>query len=85
MKNTIKKAENYIIDLFNNKLDNIFLYHNLAHTQRVVSKAKELAETAKLTTNELEKLLIAAWFHDAGFTVNPKNHEEESSKIVLQF
>ena len=85
MKNLLLEAENFVINLLNEKLDSKFLYHNLSHTQRVVDKSKELAESQKLASEDIEKILLAAWFHDTGFTVNPDNHEEESVKIVSIF
>ncbi len=85
MENLVPLAENFVINLFNEKLDSKFLYHNLSHTQRVVEKAKDLAELKKINSNDLEVLLVAAWFHDIGYTIDPKNHEEESIKIVTPF
>jgi len=85
MENIIVAAESFVIKLLSEKLSNNFLYHNLSHTQRVVEKVKELAETAELTDNDTKKLLIASWFHDTGFTINPNKHEEESVQIVTQF
>ncbi|MFT5217266.1 MAG: hypothetical protein ACI83H_002403, partial [Glaciecola sp.] len=53
MDNLIAETEKFAVQLLNDKLDNKFVYHNLAHTQRVVEKANELAELAKLS--ELKK------------------------------
>ena len=85
METLVLKAENFVIGLLNQKLDNKFLYHNIPHTQRVVEKATELAELSKLSPEDTEKLVIAAWFHDTGFTIDPANHEEKSIEIVNQF
>ena len=76
MENLVFKAENFVIELLNKKLSNKFTYHNLSHTQRVVEKTKELAKIKKITIEDTEKLLIASWFHDTGFTINPENHED---------
>ena len=85
MENLISETEKFAVELLNNKLDNKFVYHNLAHTQRVVEKANELAELAQI--NELEKkyLLLTAWLHDVGYTVTIDNHENESVKIATAF
>lgn len=85
MENIVAKAEDFVVSLLSEKLDNNFLYHNLPHTQRVVEKAQELAELAKLTPDDTEKLLVASWFHDTGFTMNSDNHEEAGVKIVTDF
>ena len=69
----------------NENLDASFVYHNIAHTQRVVKKAKELIEETELDESEKEQLLVATWFHDTGFTKTIENHEKESAKIAAEF
>lgn len=81
----IAKAEKFVINLLNEKLNSEFTYHNIAHTQLVVSKAEKLAELAKLDDKQKELLLVAAWFHDTGYTKNPKNHEAASTLIAEEF
>lgn len=85
MSTLIVEAEKYVFNLLNSDLDRKYVYHNLAHTQRVVEKTKELAENLKLTKAATENLELAAWFHDTGFVKNAENHEEESVKIVSDF
>ncbi|NRD19243.1 HD domain-containing protein [Winogradskyella eckloniae] len=85
MENLLTAAENYVITYLNDNLDASFVYHNVAHTQRVVSKVNELIEGSTLTANEQEQLLIAAWFHDTGFTKTIVGHELESVKIASEF
>ncbi|MUU78751.1 Pycsar system effector family protein [Winogradskyella endarachnes] len=85
MENLIIAAEKYVISYLNDNLDASFVYHNLAHTQRVVGKVKELLEESPLNETEKEQLLIAAWFHDVGFTKTIEGHEQESVKIATAF
>ena len=85
MKNLILEAEKYVISCLNDNLDAAFVYHNLAHTQRVVEKTKELAKASSLSDNEQQLLIIAAWFHDTGFTKTIEGHEKESVKIATTF
>jgi len=85
MDNIIIEVEKYVIHLLNEKLDNNFVYHNLAHTQNVVEKTKELAELTNVNVNQKNLLLLSAWFHDTGYTVNIDNHEEESVIIAQEF
>ena len=85
MSSLIVDAEKYIFDLFTEKLDSNYIYHNLAHTQRVVEKVREFVEPLKLSEEDSENLTIAAWFHDAGYIKGAENHEEESVKIVDSF
>ncbi|UAM97297.1 DUF5706 domain-containing protein [Polaribacter litorisediminis] len=81
----VKEAEKYIFDLFSKKLSNKFVYHNLAHTQRVVKEVQGFIDSLKLSEQDAENLLVAAWFHDTGFIKGAENHEQESVKILTQF
>jgi len=85
MTTLIDEVEKFVVDLLNTNLDTSFIYHNLAHTQRVVEKVNELVEDSSLSEKEKEQLLIAAWFHDSGYTKNIKNHEDESANIAKEF
>ena len=85
MDNLLAEAEKYVVHLLNEKLDNAFIYHNLAHTQLVVEKTKELAELSNLDDSETKQLLLSAWFHDTVYTKTVDNHEAESVKIAIGF
>ncbi|EDP71289.1 hypothetical protein FBALC1_02357 [Flavobacteriales bacterium ALC-1] len=85
MENLILEAEKYVTSYLNKNLESSFVYHNLAHTQRVVAKAKELSDESDLSDTEKQHLIIAAWFHDTGFTKTIEGHEQESVKIASTF
>ena len=85
MEDIIIEAEKYITSFFNKNLDTSFVYHNIAHTQRVVEKVKELIEESDLSDTEKQHLILAAWFHDSGFTKTIDGHEKESVKIASDF
>jgi predicted metal-dependent HD superfamily phosphohydrolase len=85
MEHLLKAAEAFVISHLNEKLNPSFVYHNLSHTQRVVSKAQELMAEMDLTENDQADVLLAAWFHDTGFTETIDGHEEESANIARSF
>ena len=85
METLIKQAEDFVTQYLNDHLDANFVYHNLAHTQRVVNKTKELTEESDIADTEKQQLIIAAWFHDTGFTKTIEGHEKESAKIAKDF
>ncbi|MGB0981749.1 MAG: HD domain-containing protein, partial [Winogradskyella sp.] len=85
MKHLILEVEKYVISCLNDNLDAAFVYHNLAHTQRVVEKTKELAKESSLPDKAQQHLIIAAWFHDTGFIKTIEGHEKESVKIAATF
>lgn len=81
----LQLTEQYVTDLLENQLDERYLYHNLKHTQRVVKSTKELANACALSEQETEQLLLAAWFHDTGFSVSADDHEKEGCKLATAF
>ena len=85
MNNLIVEAEKFVVNLFNENLDNTFVYHNLSHTKRVVEKTKELIEGEHISEKDAEYLILAAWFHDTGFTKKIEGHEEKSALIARDF
>lgn len=81
----VQKAENFVSQLFKDNLSLDYIYHNFNHTLRVVSNTNILLNAEKVNEEETELLLLAAWFHDAGYIKGFKNHEEESAKIARIF
>jgi predicted metal-dependent HD superfamily phosphohydrolase len=85
-KNILEDASRYIFNLFKEKLPYDYVYHNYQHTLEIVETCKKIAKGYnELSEEDLELLLLAAWFHDAGYTVAYKGHEEKSEKIAEEF
>jgi predicted metal-dependent HD superfamily phosphohydrolase len=85
MDTLIVEAENFVVDYLNKNLDNKFVYHNLSHTKRVVEKTQEIIEALAIIEPEATQLLIAAWFHDTGYTIGIENHEHDGVLIATDF
>ncbi len=88
MDNSIiyKKAENYVVGLFDKTNAPNLLFHNLQHTKKVVERTKEIAAHYNLSENDMLILFVAAWFHDTGHLfVEPKKHEDKSAEIMRNF
>jgi HD superfamily phosphodiesterase len=83
--NLIDQSEDFVSNLLKDKLSNLYSYHNLNHTLTVVSAVKELCKKEEIKGEDKELLLVAAWFHDTGYTVGFENHEKESVKIATAF
>lgn len=60
-------------------------FHNLLHTQQVVQNALLIAKHLGLSKEEIELILIAAWFHDTGFYETYYGHEEVSIGLAQKF
>ncbi|MEZ5007681.1 MAG: DUF5706 domain-containing protein [Chitinophagales bacterium] len=67
------------------KVDSNYLYHNLKHTEQVVSAASQLADDFNLNAEEKEMLIIAAWFHDIAYSMVKTGHEEKGAEIATVF
>lgn len=85
MDTLLVKAENFVINFLVKNLDKSFVYHNVSHTQRVVEKTQELIDALEISEEDKENLLLAAWFHDVGYTKVMDGHEAESTKIASKF
>ena len=80
-----KNINSFVFDLLKNELTPKAIYHNYNHTVSVVEAANEIALSENISSDDLEILLIAAWFHDTGFIKDISNHEEESKKIANNY
>ncbi|MUP46872.1 HD domain-containing protein [Gramella sp. BOM4] len=85
MNNLIEKADNFVEELFREKLPNTFIYHNYQHTERVVKSTKELIDNSEINVKDKEALILAAWLHDTGYIHTYKGHEEKSAEIAESF
>lgn len=85
MTEFLKKASAYASEIFEKKLPEGMVYHNLEHTKEVVEEANEIGKNSGLTEDEMEMLLLASWFHDTGITESYNNHEIKSARIAEEF
>ncbi|MGH1387580.1 Pycsar system effector family protein [Kordia sp.] len=85
METLIIEAEKFVVDFLNTNLDSKFVYHNLSHTKRVVSKTQEIAEGLALSEIETQQLALAAWFHDTGYTKCIDDHEDDGVIVARDF
>ena len=84
--NILDKAKNYVESLFKDKLSSVYFYHNFIHTSFAVQKAEEIIKHSAISEKEREKIILALWFHDVGFTdCNAEGHEERGAAIMQEF
>lgn len=81
----LKKIEDFVSNLFSEKLSPLFTYHNLVHTTDVVENTIKIGKKSGISDDELEIAVIAAWFHDAGYTISYSDHEEKGKEIAKNF
>ncbi len=85
MNNIIKKAENYVTDLYSTKINSDLFFHSLKHVQRTVKNVNLLAAESGLNPEDTEILILAAWFHDIGHSETYEKHEQKSAEIARRF
>jgi len=74
----VKDAQAHITELFAKELPAKLTYHTIRHTEAVVKECRALAPAAGLSPDDAEALLLAAWFHDAGYLDVYDGHEYRS-------
>jgi len=85
MNDIVKATDDFIINLFKEKLPNTFVYHNYTHSKRVHKSINEIIEDSQINVKDATTLKLAALLHDVGYTVTREGHEEEGVKIARKF
>ncbi|HSU28459.1 MAG TPA: Pycsar system effector family protein [Chitinophagaceae bacterium] len=82
----VSAAREQATDILSHKLNKNLRYHNLEHTQGVVMACDEMANYYQLQPDDRAALLIAAWFHDTGFSSGDSHgHEAVSVSLATSF
>jgi predicted metal-dependent HD superfamily phosphohydrolase len=85
MHSLIDQAKERAKSIFKAHENTPFIYHNVQHTENVVRFARQIAEHYKLKAEDYEVLIIAAWFHDAGYFEEPSRHEAKGASLAEEF
>ena len=82
----LSAAQDFVSDLFINKVDKTIHFHTLQHTQEVVAGSETMAEYYHLEDEDRFALLFAAWFHDTGYSGGQAiGHENVSIELATKF
>jgi predicted metal-dependent HD superfamily phosphohydrolase len=84
-KTILDKSSKFVSKIFEEKLPEWAVFHNLQHTIETVNGCLEIGKGSNLTEDDLEIVCIAAWFHDIGYIFNADGHEEKSVEICEKF
>lgn len=81
------KVETYVRQYFNPGQDSLALpYHNLAHTERVVAAAQQIANHYQLGEQDFFIVNTAAWFHDTGYYIGDgTDHELKGAALAADY
>lgn len=78
-------AQSFIINKLSKELEPSLTYHSVTHTEQVIKYTALLAAAEDVRGHQLDLLLTAAAFHDAGFLEKYTGHEEVSCTMARQF
>lgn len=82
----LSAAQDFVSDIFLNKVNKSIHFHTLQHTQEVVTACDVMADYYQLADEDRFALSLAAWFHDTGYsTGSALNHEDASVEIATNF
>lgn len=82
----IASVKNEVTALLTTKLDPKFVFHNLTHTMQVTEAVEGIATFYQFSEEEKAILIIAAWFHDTGFTTGRiEGHKQRASGLLNHF
>ncbi len=85
-KEILKAVESYVTDMLDDQLSKDIQFHTLDHTRSVVDNCRTIADAEKIGEDDRFALLLAAWFHDTGYTSGEtEHHEQKSIEIARQF
>lgn len=81
----IEQAKVFVTDFFKKNHKPIYTYHNLEHTENVVKHATKIAGIMEFSEEDIEVVILAAWFHDTGYFRGFLKHEIISGEIAEKF
>ncbi len=77
-----EKAKSFVFAKLTANLLPSLTYHGIHHTQDVLTAVIMLAKAEQISTDDTHLLKTAALFHDIGFTVQYRNHEDVGCEIA---
>jgi len=82
----LSAAQDFVSDLFINKVNKTIHFHTLQHTQEVLAGSETMADYYRLEDEDRFALMLGAWFHDTGYSGGKAaGHENLSIQIATKF
>src|SRR2546423_374818 len=78
----LAKAEQFILDKLKKQLPEYLYYHSFSHTEDVLAAALRIASDEGVNEEDTILLRTAVLYHDAGFTIQIKDHEQIGCDIA---
>jgi predicted metal-dependent HD superfamily phosphohydrolase len=82
----LEQVKHFVVRYFRSNHNSRLIYHNLEHTESVVSNAAQIARHYRLNDRDQFIVSCAAWFHDAGYyNGDAAEHESRGAHIAAGF
>lgn len=82
----LQETERFVTHFFATRISPAFLFHNIDHTKDVVKAATFLTDYYQLPADDRQVVLLAAWFHDTGYSSGSARwHEKVSKEVATDF
>jgi predicted metal-dependent HD superfamily phosphohydrolase len=85
MNNLLQVIKEYVVSFLTDNLSEELTFHHIGHTYEVVEAVQEIIGQTELSEEDSLIVQTAAWFHDCGYAVCYKGHEEKSEIIAKDF
>ena len=84
-KNWVEKTQAHVLELYNQKQDARFVYHNYQLTATFAKEVHLLAEEEQLTPQQQEIATITAWFANTGYLFDYQDYIQYSQLVCEKF
>src|SRR2546422_846786 len=82
----VQKASEHVFELFRSAKPEVpLVYHGFRRTRELVDACKDVAKGCKLADGDVDVVLLAAWFHDAGYAAGFDADRRRSVEICREF
>jgi predicted metal-dependent HD superfamily phosphohydrolase len=81
----LQKARAYVKALILERKPEWVKYHDFHHAKSVVEACQAIGAASNLGEEDLEVVILAAWFHDVGYVQGIDGHEERSVDLATAF
>jgi predicted metal-dependent HD superfamily phosphohydrolase len=81
----LENVKQYVLNYFDVHHEPDLLYHDVKHTQAVVSAATQIANHYQLNDADFFVVVTAGWFHDIGYFTDKANHEAAAAQLAADF
>jgi len=81
----IKEAKSYVKELFLKHKNELLLFHNLSYINKTVDYANQICDMEKVSREERENILVAAWLFSTGYLFDYIDYRKQSIRVANEF